>query len=137
MSRAQLVEIAKKDLEHGKSGTLDQVDEIYRVPVEHYFEQSRWNAEMRKVFRRLPLMLATTSELPSLAKAGFIRVTLDPYSKLDINQFLSGYDEMLAEFGFAGWLHQHTQVVHGPNWKVGDGCGDGMNNRSRCPCPGG
>ncbi len=206
MSRAQLVQIARKDLAHGRDGTLDKADDVYQVPVEHYFERTRWEAEMRQIFRRLPLVLAATAELrgigsyksltaagvqvlitrardgeirafvnmcshrgaklvddgsgtahrftcpyhawtyspegslvavyaeddfgeldkgchgltelPSLERAGLIWVTLDPSSTLDIGEFLSGYDSMLAEFGFESWHHQHTQTVQGPNWKV-------------------
>jgi phenylpropionate dioxygenase-like ring-hydroxylating dioxygenase large terminal subunit len=206
MSRAQLVEMARKDLEHGRLGTLDQVADIVQVPVENYFDPERFSAEVAKIFRRLPLVLATTAELrdvgaykameaagvqvlitrtksgvikafvnmcshrgarlmpegqgsahrftcpyhawtyspdgdlvsiysaddfgsidkschgltelPCLEKAGIVWVTLDPDSKLDINDFLSGYDSLLNEFGFETWHHEHTQTVHGPNWKV-------------------
>ncbi|MDA0273110.1 MAG: aromatic ring-hydroxylating dioxygenase subunit alpha [Proteobacteria bacterium] len=58
------------------------------------------------------------TELPSLEKAGLIWVTLDPKSTLDINLFLSGYDSLLAEFGFDTWHHEKTQRVDGPNWKI-------------------
>ena len=58
------------------------------------------------------------TELPSLEKAGLIWVTLDPKSTLDINLFLSGYDSLLAEFGFETWHHEKTQRVDGPNWKI-------------------
>ncbi|MEQ8693637.1 MAG: aromatic ring-hydroxylating dioxygenase subunit alpha [Pseudomonadales bacterium] len=206
MSRAQLVEMARKDLEHGRNGTLDQVDEIVRVPVENYYDQARWEAEVQKVFRRIPLVLAASAELPNpgdykamvavgvqvlitrnrqgtvkafvnmcshrgarlveegkgtahkfscpyhawtyspdgdlvaiysesdfgqidkschglvelpcLEKAGIIWVTVNPQSTLDINLFLSGYDSLLEQFGFANWTHQHTQTVQGPNWKI-------------------
>ena len=63
MSRAQLVEMAKRDLAHGRNGTLDVVDSVYQVPVENYFDRDHWEAEMRQIFRRLPLLLATTAEL--------------------------------------------------------------------------
>ena len=58
------------------------------------------------------------TELPSLEKAGLIWVTLDPKSTLDINLFLSGYDSLLAEFGFDTWHYEKTQRVEGPNWKI-------------------
>ena len=206
MSRAQLVEMARKDLEHGRNGTLDQVDEIVRIPVENYYDQTRWEEEVQKVFKRIPLVLAATAELPNpgdyksmvavgvqvlitrnragqvkafvnmcshrgarlveegkgtahkfscpyhawtyspdgdlvaiyseedfgdidkschglvelpcLEKAGIIWVTVNPGSNLDIGEFLSGYDSLLDQFGFATWHHQHTQTVVGPNWKI-------------------
>ena len=206
MSKTQLIEIALKDLEHGRNGTLDQASDIYQVPVEHYFDRERWQAEVDLIFRRMPLMLAATAELPNpgdykamdalgvqvlltrtrsgevkafvnmcshrgarlveagagnahkftcpyhawtfspegdlvavysaddfgeidkscygltqlpcLERAGLIWVTLNPKSNVDIGEFLSGYDGLLGEFGFADWHHQHTQTLPGPNWKV-------------------
>ena len=63
MSKAQLVEMARKDLEHGRNGTQDQADSIHKVPVENYYDQARWEGEKEKIFRRMPLLLATTAEL--------------------------------------------------------------------------
>lgn len=58
------------------------------------------------------------TELPCLEKAGLIWVTLDPKSTLDIELFLSGYDDLLGHFGFEKWHHFGSQVVDGPNWKI-------------------
>ena len=58
------------------------------------------------------------AELPCLEKAGLIWVITDPKSTLDINLFLSGYEEMLAHFGFESWYHFASQRVDGPNWKI-------------------
>ena len=206
MSRAQLVQMARKDMVHGRNGTQDQADAIVSVPVENYFDQSRWDDEKQKIFRRLPLMLATTAEipeigdfktldaagvqvlitrtpsgeikafvnmcshrgarlvseacgsahrfscpyhawsfspdgdlvaiyseaqfgdleksdyglteLPSLEKAGLVWVTLNADSELSIDQYLSGYDSLLAQFGFESWYFHSSQRVHGPNWKI-------------------
>lgn len=205
MSRAQLIEMARKDLEHGRQGTQDQAEDIYKVSVSKYYDPDRFNEEMAKIFHRMPLLLATTAEirevgdykameaagrqvvitrtkdgirafinmcthrgarlvhegcgsahrftcpyhawtfspagdlvaiysepdfgdldktdygltaLPCLEKAGLIWVTLDPGSTLDIGEFLSGYDSLLAEFGFESWHYQHSQRVEGPNWKI-------------------
>ncbi len=63
MSRAQLVEMARQDLEHGRHGTQDQAQDIYKVPVAKYYDPERFNQELTKIFHRMPLMLATTAEL--------------------------------------------------------------------------
>lgn len=206
MSREQLIEMAKNNMAHAEAGTIPQTDDILKVPVGNYFEEKRWKDEMRQVFKRMPLLLAMTTEmrnpgdykamdvgnipvlltrnrdgevrafinscshrgsqlldegtgnvnkitcpyhawtfsldgelagifapqdfgeidrscyglteLPSLEKAGLIWVTLDKDSNLDIEQFLSGYDEMLAHFGFEDWHHFASQRVEGPNWKI-------------------
>ena len=57
-------------------------------------------------------------ELPCLEKAGLVWVTPNPHSTLDINLFLSGYDQLLENFGFEDWHLFGTQRVDGPNWKI-------------------
>ena len=206
MSHSQLIEMAHKNLAHAKAGTIEQKPDVYRVPSSHYYDEKRWKAEMDKVFRRMPLMLAMSAEirepgdykamdagktpvlivrtdsgrvkafvnmcshrgaqvmeagkgnthrftcpyhawsynregeligilsnkdfgdidkscyglteLPCLERAGLIWVTTDPKSTLDISTFLSGYDELLAHFGFESWHHFDSQIVPGPNWKI-------------------
>ena len=66
MSRQQLIELARQDLAHGRNGTLDLVEEIYQVPVENYFDQSRFDLEVEKIFRRIPLVLGATAEIPDI-----------------------------------------------------------------------
>ena len=58
------------------------------------------------------------TELPCLEKAGLIWVITDHRSELDIELFLSGYDDMLAHFDFENWYHFDSQRVDGPNWKI-------------------
>lgn len=58
------------------------------------------------------------TELPVLEKAGLIWVITDPKSDLNIEQFLSGYDQLLANFGFESWHLFDSQVIAGPNWKI-------------------
>ena len=206
MSRSQLIEMAHKNLAHAKAGTIEQKPDVYRVSSSLYYDEERWKAEMDKVFRRMPLMLAMSAEirepgdykamdagttpvlivrtdngqvkayvnmcshrgaqvmevgkgnthrftcpyhawsynregeligilsnkdfgdidkscyglteLPCLERAGLIWVTTDPKSTLDISTFLSGYDELLAHFGFESWHHFDSQIVPGPNWKI-------------------
>jgi nitrite reductase/ring-hydroxylating ferredoxin subunit len=65
MSRPKLIEIAKANLAHARAETTDQADDIYQVPAEHYFDHDRWQLEMKQIFRRIPLLMATTSELPN------------------------------------------------------------------------
>ena len=65
MSREQLIEITRQDLAHGKAGTQDQAAEIVRIPVENYYDRARWEQEKALIFRRLPLLLAATAELPN------------------------------------------------------------------------
>ena len=43
---------------------------------------------------------------------------LFPESTLDIETFLSGYDDMLANFGFESWHLFEKRTIRGPNWKI-------------------
>ncbi len=206
MSRAQLIEMARHNLAHVRAGTIEKTEAIHREPARHYFDEERWHLEMDRVFKRLPLMLAMTAELPnpgdykamdavdtpvliargqdgevrafvnmcrhrgsqimppgtgsarrftcpyhawsydqtgaligvfseqdfgavdrscyslvelpSAERAGLIWVHLNPGAKLDIDDFLSGYDAVLEHFDFKNWHHFESRVIPGPNWKI-------------------
>ena len=206
MSRELLIEMAKQNLAHVKSGDIPLTDQVMEVPARHYYDRQRWELEVSRVFKRMPLMLAMTCELPTpgdykameavgvpviiirgqdgqvrsflnicshrgsqilqvgtgnsrrfscpyhawtyndlgqlvailsnhefgeidkscnglrelpaLERAGLIWVTLDPDSRLDIGDFLSGYDKMLAHFGFESWHLFESRRLEGPNWKI-------------------
>ena len=64
MSKEQLIEITRDNLEHAAAGTIRQAEAIAQVPVANYIDRARWQRECDSVFRRLPLVLATTCELP-------------------------------------------------------------------------
>ncbi len=63
MSRDRLVEIARRGVAHLRAGTVDQEPDIHRVPVTTYFDPERWQLEVDRIFRRLPLMLGFSAEL--------------------------------------------------------------------------
>ena len=206
MSKEQLIAVAKNNLAHAEAGTIAQTEDFLKVPAANYYCPERWQQEMNQIFKRVPLLLATTAELPNpgdykaleaagtpvlisrtssgevqaffnmcshrgaqimpvglgnthrftcpyhawtynlegeltaiyankdfgdldkschsltalpcLERAGLIWVTLNQNSTLPIETFLSGYDDLLAEFGFETWHHFKSQAVQGPNWKI-------------------
>ena len=65
MSRAQLIDMARQDLAHGRAGTQDQAESIVEIPVGHYYDRERWELELNQIFRRMPLLLAASAELPN------------------------------------------------------------------------
>ena len=65
MSREQLVVMAKRNLAHARNNTVDLFDGVYRVPASNYFDEARWRLEMGRVFKRVPLTLGFSAELPS------------------------------------------------------------------------
>ena len=206
MAMTQLMEMARDGLAHARAGTTSLTGDIFRVPAGHYYDPEHWQLEMSRVFQRLPLMLATSAELPNpgdykateaagvpvlitrdhegqvrafvnscghrgaqvmkegcgharrftcpyhawsynhlgelthiytagdfgeldksnyglvplktTERAGLIWVLNDPESSLDIDLFLSGYDEPLAAFDFESWHYFDSRRVDGPNWKI-------------------
>ncbi len=205
-SRAQLIRMARHNMEVVKSGRIDQTPDVMRIPASLYYDPERWQQEMDRVFRRVPLMLAMSGELrnpgdfktlevlgvpvlmvrtgngdvrayvnscshrgavivteasgnrkrftcpyhawtydhsgalvsvyaekdfgdidkscrgltslPVGERAGMVWVNLDPSSKLDIDTFLCGYDQMLAHFGFESWELFEARTLPSPNWKA-------------------
>ncbi|MEZ5559256.1 MAG: aromatic ring-hydroxylating dioxygenase subunit alpha [Pseudomonadales bacterium] len=65
MSRAQLIAMARHNMGHAAAGSIDQADQVLQVPASHYYDPERWQLERQRIFRRLPLMLALTCELPA------------------------------------------------------------------------
>ncbi len=63
MSKAQLIEMARRSLAHARASTVDQADDVYRVPAENYHAPERWRREMDRIFKRLPLVLGFSAEL--------------------------------------------------------------------------
>ena len=63
MSRKKLEEIAKINRQHAEDGTIELTQEIVEIPAKYYYDQDRWNSEIEKVFKRLPLVLGVSSEL--------------------------------------------------------------------------
>lgn len=60
----EFVDLTRRLLVHVAEGTTDQADSTSSVPVSHYSDPVRWQAEMDRIFRRVPLALALASEVP-------------------------------------------------------------------------
>jgi phenylpropionate dioxygenase-like ring-hydroxylating dioxygenase large terminal subunit len=63
MSREKLVEAARRNIRHSKEGTVPLDAEVKRVPARNYFDVDRWELEMDRIFRRVPLVLGFSCEL--------------------------------------------------------------------------
>jgi len=64
MSRQQLLEMTRSLIAHGEAGTMELADEVVRVPARAYTDPDLFELEKRQIFRRLPLMVAPSCELP-------------------------------------------------------------------------
>jgi phenylpropionate dioxygenase-like ring-hydroxylating dioxygenase large terminal subunit len=63
MSRAELVAMARKNIEHVEAGTADQEAACFSVPTANYTDPDLWQLEVDKIFKRVPLMVALGGEL--------------------------------------------------------------------------
>jgi len=64
MSRQQLIEMTRSLIDHAHAGTIDQAEAVMQVPVSAYTDPDLFELEKKRIFRRLPLMLAPSCELP-------------------------------------------------------------------------
>lgn len=59
------VALAKRMLALDEAHTTEQAAEQFRVPVWKYIDEDRWRLEMDRIFKRVPLPLALSCELPA------------------------------------------------------------------------
>lgn len=64
MSREKLLEMTRSLVEHGKADTMELVDEVVAIPASNYTDEDRFEQEKERIFKRLPLMVAPSCELP-------------------------------------------------------------------------
>lgn len=204
-AKAQLHKVARDVLAHVKNETFRFAADVMTLDSSVYTDEKRFQQEKQQIFRRLPLMLAVTCEIPApgdykaidvadvpvllvrgkdgvaraflnacthrasilaegtgnasrfscpyhgwtftnqgallgvaspgdfgavdkatmglrefptFENAGLIWAVLDTRSRLDINAFLSGYDNLLAGFGLEKWHLIESRCLKGANWKL-------------------
>ncbi len=62
MSKEQLIAIARREVENLKNDRIDLMPDVMKVPAADYIDQKRWELEVERVFKRLPLALAFSCE---------------------------------------------------------------------------
>jgi len=55
--------MARRNLTHVRAGTIDQAEDVLRVPAWHYTDPERFALELERVWKRTPLVLAFSAEL--------------------------------------------------------------------------
>ena len=51
---------------HLRDGTTDMAPQQRRISISDYRDEARWEREMESIFRRIPLPVALSAELPRL-----------------------------------------------------------------------
>lgn len=62
-TRSGLIAMARHNIESVRSGAITQEPGVLEVPGRHYYDPERWQREIDRVFKRVPLMLAMSCEL--------------------------------------------------------------------------
>jgi len=57
------VAMARKNIAHVEAGTADQESGCFSVPTVNYTDPDRWQLEVDRIFKRVPLMVALAGEL--------------------------------------------------------------------------
>ena len=206
LDRGELTAIIRDSIAHAKAGTISRAPGVLQLPARRYYDPQIFQREVDQIFKRVPLLLATTAELPNpgdyktldavgapvllvrgqdgvvraflnscshrgthvateasgnarrfvcpyhgwtftqkgelmgvasaddfgpvdksclgltplpvAERAGLIWGIVNPKSDLSIDDFLSGYDRLLENFGFKDWHFYAKRTLAGPNWKI-------------------
>ena len=116
MSREVLVSLAHRTIAHARAGTVPQAESVMEVPAANYFDAERWQLEMERIFKRVPLTLGFTSDL---AEAGSYR-TLDVAG---VPVLLSRGDDGVVRSFVNTCSHRGAQIMEG----------NGRARRFTCP----
>ncbi len=65
MSKQQLIEITRHEIENMQNNRIDLMPEVLAVPTADYYDQQRWELEVERIFKRVPLALAFSCEFTS------------------------------------------------------------------------
>ena len=58
-----LIPMAREVVEHARSGTMKQAPEIMKLPATHYTDSIRFNDELKKLIKRVPIILGPSCEI--------------------------------------------------------------------------
>jgi len=64
MSKDLLIRMTKHAMAHADASTLETAKHVFQVPAANYTDPERFEQEVARIFKRLPLMLGMSCELP-------------------------------------------------------------------------
>ena len=73
LDRSELEAMVKAGMVHAKAHTIEKAAGVLKLPAKNYYDPAIFEAEVSRIFHRVPLLLAVTAEMP---KAGDFK-TLD------------------------------------------------------------
>ena len=63
MTRELLIPIARDVIKHAKAGTMKQASKVMRLPATHYTDSNRFQTEVEKLIKRVPIILGPSCEI--------------------------------------------------------------------------
>ena len=63
--RKNLLPIARDVIKHAKAGTIRKAKEVMRLPASNYTDANRFQAEIDRVIKRVPIVLGPSCEIPN------------------------------------------------------------------------
>ena len=64
LDRSDLAAMVKSGMAHAKAHTIEQAPSVLKLPAQRYYDPKNFDVEVGRIFRRLPLLLAVTAEMP-------------------------------------------------------------------------
>lgn len=65
LDRSELLRMARSGLALAQADQIDKAESVMRIPASSYYDPAVFDLEVQRIFRRLPLMLAASAELPT------------------------------------------------------------------------
>ena len=116
MSRAMLnPEIAamvRDGVDHARNGSMILTDQVMQLPASNYTDPERFQLEVARIFKRLPLMLAPSCELPKPGDYKTLEVAGVPVL------LVRGQDGVVRSF-INSCTHRGTNVATAPTGNAG------------------
>src|SRR5438067_238231 len=63
LDRSELAEMVKAGMVHAKAHTIAKAPAVLKLPAKRYYDPDIFNAEVARIFHRVPLLLAVTAEM--------------------------------------------------------------------------
>jgi phenylpropionate dioxygenase-like ring-hydroxylating dioxygenase large terminal subunit len=63
LDRTELAEMVKAGMAHAKARTIEHAPSVLKLPAKRYYDPDIFDAEVAKIFKRVPLLLAVTAEI--------------------------------------------------------------------------
>jgi len=64
LDRTQLTAMTKAGMAHAKAHTIEKAPGVLRLPAARYYDPAIFAAEIDRILKRVPLLLAATAEMP-------------------------------------------------------------------------